>query len=161
MDFEEVEYMDVSYTTLIGTIVDQSKLGMVEQGVMQRGIPCPKKLKGVKYQGSGWRDRNKSFEISAGSLVETISSSSSSEISYSMEIRPRGRLSVMISFTCGESGGSRICVVVGVWISGWEILEPYLSISGSKMGFLSKDSPVSDLVWMSSVICKSVATKWC
>ena len=81
---------------------------------MYHGIPCPKKFKGVKYQLSRWRDLNKGSEISIGSLVETMGSTSSSETSSSMEMRPGGRLSVIISLTGGECGGSRIYVVAGV-----------------------------------------------
>ena len=126
---------------------------------MYHGIPWPKKVKGVKYQGSGWRDLNKSSKIFVGSLVETIGSSSSSETSSSIEIRWGGRLSVMTSFTRDESGWSRISVVVDVWISGSEISYLGSSIFGSEMGFLSEDSPVSDSVWTSLVICKLVVAE--
>lgn len=56
----------------------------------------------------------KSSKIYIGSMVDTTGSSSWLETSSSMAIIPGGRLSVIISFTLGECGGSRICAVAGV-----------------------------------------------
>ena len=126
---------------------------------MYHGIPCPKNFRGVKYQGLGWRDLNKSFEISIGSHGETMGSSSLLETISSMEMRLGVKLSVLTSFTCSESGGSRICFVADVWISSLEISDSGSSISGSEMGYVYEKYTKSNLVWTRWVICKLVASE--